>query len=202
MRTRWKHLRRFLRLWPMRTIAVAQPGCYEARGLARGGTGGGMPLEAASVPLSTINAAGSSISKEPGTPRTARSSGCSTLRRRRHGRHRCPRPTPLHGRLTPTKLPSSADWVPDLLAHGPAIRRASFPSSPPPATAGTTGTHHRSDTRRHCGRKTFHRCRTSGCPPSWAQERPPGGQRPDAQFARRSTHSMVIKSPSMTYTTR
>ncbi len=34
----------------MRTIAVAQPGCYEATGLARGGTGGGMPLEAASAP--------------------------------------------------------------------------------------------------------------------------------------------------------
>lgn len=34
----------------MRTIAVAQPGYYEARGLARGGTGGGMPLEAALLP--------------------------------------------------------------------------------------------------------------------------------------------------------
>lgn len=41
----WKHLRRFLRLWAMRAIAVAQPGYYEARDLARGGTGGGMPLE-------------------------------------------------------------------------------------------------------------------------------------------------------------
>jgi hypothetical protein len=41
----WKHLRRFLRLWAMRAIAVAQPGYYEARDLARAGTGGGMPLE-------------------------------------------------------------------------------------------------------------------------------------------------------------
>jgi Family of unknown function (DUF6247) len=41
----WKHLRRLLRLWAMRAIAVAQPGYYEARKLARGGEGGGMPLE-------------------------------------------------------------------------------------------------------------------------------------------------------------
>jgi hypothetical protein len=41
----WKHLRRFLRLWAMRAIAVAQPGYDEARDLARDGTGGGMALE-------------------------------------------------------------------------------------------------------------------------------------------------------------
>jgi len=41
----WKDLRRFLRLWAMRAIAVAQPGYYEARDLAQGGMGGGMPLE-------------------------------------------------------------------------------------------------------------------------------------------------------------
>jgi hypothetical protein len=41
----WKHLRRFLRLWAMRAIAVAQPGYYEARDLARAGAGEGMPLE-------------------------------------------------------------------------------------------------------------------------------------------------------------
>ena len=41
----WKHLRRFLRLWAMRAIAVAQPGYYEARDLARGSTGGGMPAD-------------------------------------------------------------------------------------------------------------------------------------------------------------
>ena len=41
----WKHLRRFLRLWAIRAIPVAQPGYCEARDLARGGTGGGMPLE-------------------------------------------------------------------------------------------------------------------------------------------------------------
>ncbi len=41
----WKHLRRFLRLWALRAIAVAQPGYYEARELARAGGGGGMPLD-------------------------------------------------------------------------------------------------------------------------------------------------------------
>jgi hypothetical protein len=41
----WKHLRRFLRLWAMRAAAVAQPGYYEARDLARAGTGGGMLLD-------------------------------------------------------------------------------------------------------------------------------------------------------------
>ena len=197
LRTSWKHLRRFLRLWPMRTIAVAQPGCYEAGGLARGGTAVACRWKPLLPPVHYqrcrfFDIEGARYS-EDGKEFGLQYSSASSTRR-----HRCPRPTPLHGRLTPTKLPSSADWVPDLLAHGPAIRRASFPSSPSPATAGTTGTHHRSDTRRHCGRKTFHRCRTSGCPRSWAQERPPGGQRPDAQFAKRSTRSMVIKSPSMT----
>jgi len=41
----WKELQRFLRLWAMRAIAVAQPGYYEARDAARAGTGGGMLLE-------------------------------------------------------------------------------------------------------------------------------------------------------------
>jgi hypothetical protein len=41
----WPHLRRFLRLWAMRAIAVAEPGFYEARGRARVGAGGGMPLD-------------------------------------------------------------------------------------------------------------------------------------------------------------
>ncbi len=41
----WPDLRRFLRLWSMRAIAVAQPGYYEARDAARAGTGGGMLLE-------------------------------------------------------------------------------------------------------------------------------------------------------------
>ena len=37
----WKDLRRFLRLWAMRAIAVAEPGYYEARDNARAGTGAG-----------------------------------------------------------------------------------------------------------------------------------------------------------------
>ena len=41
----WPDLRRFLRLWAMRAVAVAQPGYYEARDAARAGTGGGMLLE-------------------------------------------------------------------------------------------------------------------------------------------------------------
>jgi len=41
----WKELRRFLRLWALRAIAVSQPGYYEARDAARAGTGGGMLLE-------------------------------------------------------------------------------------------------------------------------------------------------------------
>jgi hypothetical protein len=41
----WPDLQRFLRLWAMRAIAVAQPGYYEAREAARAGTGGGMLLE-------------------------------------------------------------------------------------------------------------------------------------------------------------
>ena len=41
----WKDLRRFLRLWAFRAIAVAQPGYYEARAAARAGTGGGMLLQ-------------------------------------------------------------------------------------------------------------------------------------------------------------
>jgi hypothetical protein len=40
----WKYLRRFLRLWAMRALAVAEPGYYEARDAARAGTGVGMPL--------------------------------------------------------------------------------------------------------------------------------------------------------------
>jgi hypothetical protein len=41
----WKDLQRFLRLWALRAIAVAQPGYYEAWEAARTGMGGGMPLE-------------------------------------------------------------------------------------------------------------------------------------------------------------
>jgi Family of unknown function (DUF6247) len=41
----WKDLRRFLRLWAMRAIAVAEPGYYEARDAARAGTGVGMLLD-------------------------------------------------------------------------------------------------------------------------------------------------------------
>ena len=41
----WPELRRFLRLWAWRAIAVAEPGYYEARDRARAGTGGGMLLE-------------------------------------------------------------------------------------------------------------------------------------------------------------
>ena len=41
----WKDLQRFLRLWALRAIAVAQPGYYQARAAARAGTGGGMLLE-------------------------------------------------------------------------------------------------------------------------------------------------------------
>lgn len=41
----WPELRRFLRLWAWRAVAVAEPGYYEARDRARAGTGGGMLLE-------------------------------------------------------------------------------------------------------------------------------------------------------------
>jgi hypothetical protein len=41
----WPELRRFLRLWAFRAVAVAEPGYYEARERARAGTGGGMLLE-------------------------------------------------------------------------------------------------------------------------------------------------------------
>jgi hypothetical protein len=43
----WKDLRRFLRLWAMRSLAVKQPGYYEARDEARHGTGRGMALDQA-----------------------------------------------------------------------------------------------------------------------------------------------------------
>lgn len=43
----WKYLRRFLRLWAMRAVAVTEAGYYEARDAARAGTGPGMPLEQA-----------------------------------------------------------------------------------------------------------------------------------------------------------
>jgi len=42
---RWPELRRFLRLWSFRAIAVNQPGYYEAWEQANAGTGGGMFLE-------------------------------------------------------------------------------------------------------------------------------------------------------------
>lgn len=41
---RWADLRRFLRLWAWRAVAVAEPGYYQARDRARAGTGGGMLL--------------------------------------------------------------------------------------------------------------------------------------------------------------
>lgn len=41
----WKDLQRFLRLWAMRAVAVAEPGYYEARDAARAGTGAGMLLD-------------------------------------------------------------------------------------------------------------------------------------------------------------
>ena len=41
---RWSELRRFLRLWAWRAVAIAEPGYYEARDRARAGTGGGMLL--------------------------------------------------------------------------------------------------------------------------------------------------------------
>jgi hypothetical protein len=41
----WKDLQRFLRLWALRAIAVAQPGYYQARAAAQVKTGGGMLLK-------------------------------------------------------------------------------------------------------------------------------------------------------------
>ena len=41
----WPELRRFLRLWAFRAIAVEQPGYYEDWERALAGTGGGMLLE-------------------------------------------------------------------------------------------------------------------------------------------------------------
>lgn len=41
----WPELRRFLRLWAMRAIAVAEPGYYEAWEQANAGAGGGMLFE-------------------------------------------------------------------------------------------------------------------------------------------------------------
>ncbi len=43
----WKDLQRFLRLWALRAVAVAEPGYCEARDAARAGTGVGMLLEEA-----------------------------------------------------------------------------------------------------------------------------------------------------------
>ena len=42
---RWPELRRFLRLWAWRAVAVAEPGYYESWKRARAGTDGGMLLE-------------------------------------------------------------------------------------------------------------------------------------------------------------
>ena len=50
----WPELRRFLRLWAWRAIAVAEPGYYEARERARAGTGGGMLLEDAARELPAV----------------------------------------------------------------------------------------------------------------------------------------------------
>ena len=41
----WPELRRFLRLWAWRAVAVAEPGYYESWERANAGTGGGMLLE-------------------------------------------------------------------------------------------------------------------------------------------------------------
>ena len=41
----WGELRRLLRLWSLRAVAVSQPGFAEAREAARAGTGWGMLLE-------------------------------------------------------------------------------------------------------------------------------------------------------------
>jgi hypothetical protein len=41
----WPELRRFLRLWAWRAVAVAEPGYYEAWEQASAGAGGGMLLE-------------------------------------------------------------------------------------------------------------------------------------------------------------
>jgi hypothetical protein len=43
---RWPELRRFLRLWAFRVIAMTQPGYFEAREAARTGTSkGGLPMD-------------------------------------------------------------------------------------------------------------------------------------------------------------
>ena len=42
---RWPELRRFLRLWAWRAVAVAEPGYYESWERANAGTDGGMLLE-------------------------------------------------------------------------------------------------------------------------------------------------------------
>jgi Family of unknown function (DUF6247) len=50
----WRELRRFLRLWAFRAIAVAQPGYYEARERARvGDDAGGMLLDDAIAAIRT-----------------------------------------------------------------------------------------------------------------------------------------------------
>jgi len=41
----WKDLRRLLRLWSLRAVAVSQPGFYESRDAARAAPGGGMLLD-------------------------------------------------------------------------------------------------------------------------------------------------------------
>jgi hypothetical protein len=43
----WKELQRLLRLWALRTVAISEPGFYEAQAAARAGAGGGMLLEEA-----------------------------------------------------------------------------------------------------------------------------------------------------------
>jgi len=44
----WQDLRRFLRLWAFRVLAMAQPGYFEAREAAGNGTSrGGLPLDGA-----------------------------------------------------------------------------------------------------------------------------------------------------------
>src|SRR5215469_10553073 len=41
----WKDLRRLLRLWSLRAVAVSQPGFYEGRDAARAGARSGMHLD-------------------------------------------------------------------------------------------------------------------------------------------------------------
>jgi Family of unknown function (DUF6247) len=43
----WKELRRFLRLWALRAVAISEPGFYDAQAAARAGANGCMLLDEA-----------------------------------------------------------------------------------------------------------------------------------------------------------